>query len=304
MRTRFPPFSSVRAFEAAARLLSFKAAAEELHVSPSAISHQVRNLELFLNAPLFIRHPQGVELSLLGNSYLAQLTPLLDRFSACTDEVLGAGLVGQLKVRTTPAFAARWLVPRIAAFNLEHPDIELHITTSLERPDFSRGDVDVIVQYGVESADGMSVQPFLQSARSPVASPDLLRHGRPIRVPADLISYTLLHDMVGDDWPSWFKIASSYPVELPRGPRFEHCNLTLGAAELGQGIALGFLALAESSLAKGTLVRLFDLETLPRVIYSVVFPTEWEFHGKVAAFRDWLVDQSADLDSVRPRIAK
>lgn len=302
MRARLPPFSSVCAFEAAARHLSFKAAAEELHVSQSAISHQIRNLELFLHAPLFVRHPHGVELSLLGKNYLAELTPLLDRFSACTEEALGVGLAGSLRVRTTPAFAARWLVPRIATFNLEHPDIELHITTSLEPPDITQQDVDVIVQFGVEPTNGMSVQPFLQSARSPVASPDLLRHGRPLREPADLMHYTLLHDMVGDDWPKWFDLASTTPVVLPRGPRFEHCNLTLGAAEEGQGIALAFLELAESSLAKGLLVRLFDTQVLPRTIYSIVVPTKWEHHGKVAAFRNWLMDQSISRTTVLPPV--
>ncbi len=250
MRTRLPPFSSVRAFEAAARHLSFKAAAEELHVSQSAISHQIHNLELFLHAPLFIRQPHGVMLNPLGESYLRQLTPLLDRLCACTEEVLGAGLTGPLRVQTTPAFAARWLVPRIGDFNEQYRDIELHISTSLEPPNFSRGDVDVVVQYGVEQADSLTVQPFLQSARSPVASPELLRDGLPIREPADLRHYTLLHDIVGDDWPKWFDLAAPCPIQLPRGPRFEHCNLTLGAAEQGQGIALGFLEIAESSLAK------------------------------------------------------
>jgi LysR family transcriptional regulator, glycine cleavage system transcriptional activator len=94
-----------------------------------------------------------------------------------------------------------------------------------------------------------------------------------------------------DDWPAWFELASPTPVKLPGGPRFEHCNLTLGAAEQGQGVALAFLALAQSALAAGTLVRVFDAQTLPKAIYSIVFPTEWKSYGKVAAFRDWLMDQ-------------
>jgi LysR family transcriptional regulator, glycine cleavage system transcriptional activator len=173
MRTRLPPFSSVRAFEAAARHLSFKAAAEELHVSQSAISHQIHNLELFLHAPLFIRLPHGVELNALGESYLRQLTPLLDRLCACTEEALEAGLTRPLRVQTTPAFAARWPVPRIGDFNEQYPEIDLHITTSLEPPNFSRGDVDVVVQYGVEQADGLTVQPLdIQVTAVPVRDGD------------------------------------------------------------------------------------------------------------------------------------
>lgn len=291
MNRNLPPFSSIRAFEAAARHLSFKDAAEELHVSDSAISHQIRNLEDFLHAPLFMRKPHGVALTRRGEEYLSQLTIVLDRLDASTEQARGSGLSGPLKVQTTPAFAARWLVPRIRAFNQRYPDIELHITTSLAPPNFSCGDIDVVVQYGVQPVSGLTVEPFLHSARSPVASPELLRQGMPLREPADLRHYTLLRDMVTDDWPTWFERASATPVNLPNGPRFEHCNLTLGAAEQGQGVALGFLALAETALAAGTLVRLFDAQTLPKVIYSIVFPTEWKTYGKVAAFRDWLLDQ-------------
>jgi LysR family transcriptional regulator, glycine cleavage system transcriptional activator len=291
MNRHLPPFSSIRAFEAAARHLSFKEAAEELHVSDSAISHQIRNLEDFLHTPLFLRKPHGVTLTRRGEDYLSQLTAVLDMLDACTEQARGSGLAGPLKIQTTPAFAARWLVPRIRAFNQHYPDIELHITTSLAPPDFSRGDADVVVQYGVKPAKGLTVEPILYSARSPVASPDLLRQGMPLREPADLRHYTLLRDMVGDDWPAWFELASASPVELPGGPRFEHCNLTLGAAEQGQGVALAFLALAQSALAAGTLVRVFEAQTLPKAIYSVVFPTEWKSYGKVAAFRAWLMDQ-------------
>ena len=291
MIRHLPPFSSIRAFEAAARHLSFKDAAEELHVSDSAISHQIRNLEDFLHTPLFMRKPHGVALTRRGEDYLSQLTVVLDQLDASTEQARGNALSGPLKVQTTPAFAARWLVPKIRAFNQQYPDIELHITTSLAPPNFSSGDVDVVVQYGVHPANGLTVEPFLYSARSPVASPELLRQGMPLREPADLRHYTLLRDMVTDDWPAWFERASATPVKLLSGPRFEHCNLTLGAAEQGQGVALAFLALAETGLATGTLVRLFDAQTLPKAIYSVVFPTEWKSYGKVAAFRDWLVDQ-------------
>lgn len=291
MNRHLPPFSSIRAFEAAARHLSFKDAAQELHVSDSAISHQIRNLEDFLHAPLFIRKPQGVALTRRGEEYLSKLTAVLNQLDASTQQARGSGMSGLLKVQTTPAFAARWLVPKIRAFNQQYPDIELHITTSLAPPSFSGGDIDVVVQYGVEAASGLTVEPFLYSARSPVASPELLRQGMPLREPADLRHYTLLRDMVTDDWPAWFERASATPMTVLSGPRFEHCNLTLGAAEQGQGVALAVLALAESGLNTGTLVRLFDAQTLPKVIYSVVFPTEWKSYGKVAAFRGWLLDQ-------------
>ena len=188
MTRRLPPFPALRAFEAAARLLSFRRAAEELHVSDSAISHQVRRLEEFLGVRLFLREPSGVTLTNAGSDYLAAVGGILDSLARCTDEARGLATDGPLRVRTTPAFASRWLVPRLADFRAAHPDTELHITTSasVEPVDFRAEPVDLVVQYAMGAGEGVEVEPLMTSSRAPVCAPGLLRDGPPLREPGDL----------------------------------------------------------------------------------------------------------------------
>lgn len=288
MNRRFPPFSAVRAFEAAARNLSFKRAAEELHVSQSAISHQIKNLETYLDMPLFRRGPQGVALTPSGGAYLTAVAGILDSLDRCTDNLRQAGERGPLRVQTTPAFASRWLVPRIRRFNHEYPDIELHISTSVEPPDFEAGSVDFLVQYGMEPIACVIIAPLITSARAPVCSPALLRDGPPVRKPADLRHYRLLRDMVGDGWDEWLRRASVDISVLDASPRYAHCELTLRAAEEAQGFALGYIALLEDALASGALVMPFALETAPSVIYSTAYPARCTHHRKIGVFESWL----------------
>lgn len=299
MNRRFPPFSAVRAFEAAARNLSFKRAAEELHVSQSAISHQIKNLETYLETPLFRRGPQGVALTPSGGAYLTAVTGILDSLDRCTDSLRQTGDSGPLRIQTTPAFASRWLVPRIRRFNHEYPDIELHLSTSVELPDFEAGSVDFLVQYGMERIEGLTVTPLMTSSRAPVCSPELLRDGPPVRVPADLRHYRLLRDMVGDRWDEWLRRASVDTSVLDGSPRYAHCELTLRAAEEAQGFALGYIALLEDAIATGTLVMPFALETAQSVIYSTVYPARCAHHRKIRVFESWLRAE-IDLETAAP----
>jgi LysR family glycine cleavage system transcriptional activator len=296
-----PPFSAIRAFDAAARLLSFKRAAEELCVSHSAISHQIRNLEGYLGAPLFRRESHGVILTDTGAEYRAAIARILDDLDQCTDSVRHAGQNRMLRIQTTPAFASRWLVPKISHFNSRHPDIELHIKTSTSFPSFDADGIDFLVQYGMDPAVGLTVDPLLTSTRAPVCSPRLLQYGAPIQSPCDLGRYTLLHDIVGDGWDEWFRLASVDQAAHDNGPRFAHCDLSLRAAEEGQGVALAYLALIEAELASGTLVKLFDLETMPKIVYSMAYPKRWANRHKIAAFRAWLLEWIALMSETEDR---
>jgi LysR family glycine cleavage system transcriptional activator len=295
MSRHLPPFPAVRAFEAAARNLSFKRAAEELHLSQSAISHQIKNLENYLDAQLFRRSSHGIALTTIGSEYLAAVSHALDSLDAATDCAGRAARNGPLRVQTTPAFAARWLIPRLCHFSRRHPDIELSISTSIEPPNFEADEVDFLVQYGMAPASGVIVEALLSSARSPVCSPQLLRNGMPLRAPDDLRHHTLLYDKVGDGWAEWFRCASADPASLGKGPTFAHCDLSLRAAERGQGIALGYIALLEHELASGALVKPFEIETQPKAIYSMAFPERRANHRKIAALRAWLLEQVAPL---------
>jgi LysR family glycine cleavage system transcriptional activator len=289
MRRDLPPFASIRSFEAAARHLSFRRASQELNVTQSAISHQVKALEEHLGVQLFLRGARRIALTDEGADYLDEISVVLDRLAAATDHVRDKEAAGPLFVRSTPAFAARWLMPRLAAFNAVHPRIELHISTSIQPADFAADRVDVDIRFGQPESSGLRVEPFLSSARFPVASPRLLAGRRPLRTPDDLRHFTLLHTEIEDGWPQWLERAGAARVDPRPGPRFEHCNLILRAALEGQGVALAYGALAESDLAAGLLVKLFDLTLPPTVIYSLVTPQSWSTRPKIAAFRGWLL---------------
>ena len=299
MRRSLPPFSAVRAFEAAARHGSFKAAAEELSVTQSAISHQVKGLEEYLGTSLFRRRSNGVELTRSGADYFRDLNAILDHLSASTERFRSTSICGPLSVRATPAFTSRWLLPRMNRFNCAFPEIELEVTTTSDPMQFPETGVDILIQYGQAPADGLAVDPFLSSSRFPVCSPGMLENGPAIRTPQDLAKVTLLRDLVGDDWDTWFACAKSRLPEGMRGPRFAHCELTMKAAEEGQGVALAYGALIERELADGKLVRLFDLETPPKVIYSLSCPEAWTNRPRIAAFRNWVFAEAAEDAVVR-----
>jgi LysR family glycine cleavage system transcriptional activator len=293
VRRNLPPFSAVRAFEAAARHRSFKAAAEELSVTQSAISHQVKSLEDYLGTALFHRRCNGVELTRCGADYFGDLSLILDRLDASTERARGADICGPLSVRATPAFTSRWLLPRMNRFNGAYPEIELEVTTTSDPMHFPDDGVDVLIQYGQKPAAGLTVDPFLTSARFPVCSPGLLENGPDIRTPEDLMGVTLLRDLVGDDWATWFACAAAPVPDEIKGPRFAHCELTMRAAEEGQGVALAYGALIGREIADGRLLKLFDLETPPKVIYSLACPEAWTNRPRVAAFRNWVLAEAA-----------
>lgn len=296
MKRTLPPFSAVRAFEAAARHLKFKDAAEELNVTQSAISHQVKGLEEYLGVVLFRRRNNGITLTSAGEDYLLDVASVLDRLDAGTRRIRHPEATGQLRVCSTPAFAARWLLHRIGSFNSRYPDVELNITTTIETTDFQKDEVDVLIQYGQCGAAGLSVVPFLSSSRVPVCNPRLIEGRPPVGRPEDLAQYVLLRDIVGDGWTDWFKCAGIDDAGA-RGPRFEHCELSLCAAEEGQGIALAYAALISRELASGALVRLSQIETTPVVIYSLTCPQAWLNRPKISAFRNWLFEQSGPLEA-------
>jgi LysR family transcriptional regulator, glycine cleavage system transcriptional activator len=290
MNQTLPSFPAIRAFEAAARCLSFKAAALELNVTQSAISHRIKSLEEFLGVALFRRGVRGVALTSAGATYLADVSSVIAMLISATDDVRKRDAAGPLYIRTTPAFASRWLVPRLSDFHRIHPKIELHIGTSIEPPNFAEDGIDLNIRYGEVACTDLHAEPFLESVRFPVVSPDLLAASAPVTIPADLSRFVLLHDEVGDAWRVWFANANVKDMDVDTGPRFEHCDLLLEAAARGQGVALAFGALAQSDLANGTLVRLFDIDLPSTIIYSLVCPKASLGRPKVAAFRNWLMN--------------
>jgi LysR family glycine cleavage system transcriptional activator len=288
MHRRLPPFRAIHAFEAAARHLSFTVAADELCVTPSAVSHQVRALEEHLGVALFERHPTGVVLTAAGALYREDLTALLDGLDACTRRARDTDPDGPLAIRATPGFATRWLIPRLARFKTAHPGIDVRVSTGLPPTDFSHGDLDVFVHWGDEPVPGVEIEPFLTAAKIAVASPALMVRDGSIRQPADVLRHTLIRDEIGDEWPEWFARARIPGPVPPGGPRFAHCDLVLNAAEGGLGVALVYDALAAASLAAGTLVPLFEIRTDPVLIYSLAWRRSRSGNPRIRAFRRWI----------------
>jgi LysR family glycine cleavage system transcriptional activator len=299
MGRKLPPFSAIRAFEAAARLHSFKAASEELCVTQSAISHQIKALEQFLNSALFFRNANGMELTHTGLDYYDNLTLILDQLDHSTKKVRDTDTRGVLSVCATPAFTSRWLLPRMRRFNVAYPDIELELTTTDNPMQFPADGVDILIQYGTDSTKGLMVDPFLMTTRYPVCSPGFRSAHPAILEPKDLAQAILLRDIVGDDWNGWFQSAGD---EFPRkltGPRFAHCELTLRAAEEGHGVALAYGVLIEDQIERGTLVKLFDFETMPKIIYSITCLEGSSNLPRIAAFRNWAFGELNERPNTR-----
>ena len=289
-KRRLPPFSAVKAFEAAARHLSFKAAAEELCLSPSAISHQIRALEDHLATALFRRDGNPIHLTGTGEAYAGHLTQLLDHLDDSTHQARAEAVEPTLRVLSTPGFAARWLVPRLSGFE-QAQAIRLQIAEGAPSTDFANNDADVVIKWRDEAEDGVDVFPFLNSARYPVASPALLERER-ITHPHDLLKQTLFRDEVDDQWPEWFRAAGIDAV-LPEGdPIYPNCEYASTAAEAGLGISLAYDAVVATSVAEGRLVRLFDKTTIPFTIYAIATQSERRNDPLIAGFKDWLISEA------------
>ncbi len=298
MGRKLPPFAAVRSFEAAARHLSYTRAADELCLSPSAVSHQVRALEEFLDTKLFERRNNRMQLTLTGKAYSGKMTSLLDRFEANTSEIADAANKS-LRVLCTPGFAARWLVPRLDRF-VEPAAVRLRVSVGAPSTDFQTNDADVVIGWADDPVAGAEVVPLMQSGRYPVAAPDFVRRHR-IKVPEDLRSVTLVHDETMDQWAEWFAAAGVQPPEFPNGPAFPNCELATSGVEQGLGVSLAYDIMVRETIASGRLVRLFEPVTIPFVIYSFVCQRSRAAEPLIAAFREFVVREVAP--DARPTFA-
>ncbi len=292
MAQRLPPLNALRAFEAAARHLSFTRAAGELHVTQAAVSHQVKALEEHLGRKLFRRLNRALLLTDDGQAYLPSISRAFTLLNDATNDLLTNQAPGPLTVSALPSFAARWLVPRLGRFRHIRPDIDLRIDPSAELADFAGGDVDVGIRYGRGKYPGMRADWLMTEDIFPVCSPALLEGPHPLRDPRDLQHQVLLHDDGHGDWRTWLLAAGVDRVDPARGPIFTDSSMLIQAAMAAQGVALARGVLAADELAAGRLVRPFTLSLSTEYAYYLVCPVNTAEQPKIAAFRDWLLGEA------------
>lgn len=298
-----PPLNGIRAFEAAARHESFSRAAEELYVTPAAISQQVKALEGWLDVELFHRRPRGLTLTPAGRFYLSRLTDILDRLAEATEAVRSTGRTTVLTVSTTPGFAAMFLSPRLWSFANAHPDMDIRVSVAAKPADLVRDGVDVAIRYGRGADPGLVAELLVKDGVTPVCSPRLLEGPRPLRKPEDLRHHVLLHNdspvVAGYrvDWEDWLQAAGVQGIPSHRGLHFDEPNLVIQEAVAGRGVALGHLALIGEHLRTGRLVQPFDLVLAGRSDYYIVHQAGAEEQPKVKAFVNWLRAQVAQDQS-------
>ena len=292
MSHHLPPLNALKAFEAAARHLSFVRAAGELCVTQGAISRHILKLEDFLGVKLFIRRHRQVELTREGATYLWEIRSAFTRISEATASLGVLADEATLKVKLPPTCAIRWLVPRLARFHALHPEISVQVTTSHQPVSFGREDIDVAIQYKPKAERGLVVDRLFDEVLLPVCSGQVMAKGPAVAVPRDLERYVLLHSIQRPgDWPQWFEVAGLPGFAPPRELILENSSLTLEGAANGLGVAIAQVAFVADELTTGRLVAPIDIRLRSGEAYFVVFPKEKERLRKLRAFRDWLAEE-------------
>jgi len=290
MKRSLPPLNGLRAFEAAARHMSFTDAAEELSVTQAAISHQVRGLEQRLGLKLFVRRNRSLLLSEAGQAYLPSVRSAFDQLNEATEKLLQKDRGGHLTVTTTASFATKWLVPRLAGFQRSNPEIDVRVSTNTGLVDFSREDVDIGIRYGRGQWPGLVAERLVGEDVMPVCAPTLVKGPNALKKPVDLRRFTLLHTgTFPDDWQVWLTAAGVKGIDATRGVTFDFPLAAYQAAMDGLGIALGRNPLVAPDLKAGRLVMPFDLKLSTEFAYYMVYPPEAIRRRKIKAFRDWLM---------------
>lgn len=294
MARRLPSLNGLRAFEAAARHLSFTRAAEELAVTQAAVSHQVKALEEQIGLPLFRRLNRALILSDEGQTLFPVVRGALDAVADAVDRLHTRNVADALTVSVLPSFAVKWLVPRMSHFQQLHPGIDLRITAADRMVDFVRDSVDVAVRFGAGNWPGLRADFVADEYVMPVCAPALA--GR-LRDPADLAHVTLLHEEMAPiprfpEWATWLEAAGAGGVNHDKGPRFSHTHIMLQAAIDGQGVALAQMLFAADDIAEGRLVAPFALRLPTGYAYYVVCLAAAADRPKIRAFREWVIESA------------
>ncbi len=273
--------------------MSFQKAAHELNVSPAALSYQIKSLEADLGIPLFRRLNRAVELTEAGRALAPGTRDAFATLSAAWRNARRITDTAVLNVTAGPAFTSKWLAPRLYAFALAHPEIELRFHASLRLADFDRDEVDVAIRFGTGDDGAVYARPLIQEWMTPMMTPELARD---IKTPADLARATLVHDLSTDlfkvpsDWATWCR-AAQIELDVSHGPQFSQADHALDAATEGAGVVLGRVSLASRALEAGRLVAPFDVGIIAEPQFRFVCPEGHEARPNIAAFEAWILEE-------------
>jgi LysR family glycine cleavage system transcriptional activator len=291
---RLPPLNALRAFEATARHLSFRRAAEELFVTQGAVSRHILKLEGFLGIRLFVRLHKRVELTREGNSYLHEVRDAFLRISHATRNLTAGTDAKLLRIKLPPTCAIRWLVPRLGRFHAHHPDFAVQVTTSHDPVSFDRDEVDAAIQYGEAFGPQLVSERLFREVLIPVCSKTLIRRPHRLARASDVARHVLLHSIRRpSDWQQWFKAAGVPDYSTEQGMSFENSTLTYQGAVDGLGIAIAQYAFVADDLASGRLVAPLDIRVHNTVGYHLVIPADRERLAKIRAFKVWIAAEAA-----------
>jgi len=296
-----PPLNSLRAFEAVGRHLSFSKAANELNVTPGAISQQIRGLEEFLEIKLFKRRNRSIVLTDSGQVFLPLLSDGFSRIAEAVDSVRRSQGEEPLTITAAPSFTSKWLIPRLCKFQALHPEIDVRIDASSRLVDFVREDIDVGIRFGTGEIEGLDSNYLFSFDLIPVCSPDLKHEGKAVHDLSDIRHHTLLHSQDTDfdpsfpDWAMWLATAGVDDVDASRGIFFSQGEMVIEAAIEGQGIALGASVMVAGALESGRLVQPFETRLPVRLSFHLITTRQKTRSSKIGAFRQWILDESAYL---------
>ena len=293
-----PPLNSLRAFEASARHLSFSKAAQELNVTPGAISQQIKLLEDYLGTRLFKRLNRLIELTETGQIFLPRLTRAFNLLSEAVETVNYHRHDDPLTISAPPSFVAKWLIPRLSSFNQLHPEIDIRIDSTTRLVDFEHENIDVGIRFSQDKDTTLDSTHLMSLEVIPVCSPELIDSGKGLHAPADLKHQTLLHYEVGKaeqswpDWTMWLATMQINNIDTSRGIYFNQPDMLIQAAIESQGIALVATIFAENDIRQGRLVRPFDLTMPIRFSYFLVTSKQKARRKNFQIFKKWIVEQS------------
>ena len=296
-----PPLNALRAFEVAARLGGFAKAAEELNVTPAAVSHQVKQLESILKVSLFDRQPRGLSLTNAGRQLLPDLTAGLGQMARAIGSLDDEPLAGPVRLGIGPTPAFMWLAPRLGRLLDQWPDIELTVNTAWPTPDPRAGETDVALFYGRGQYPGLVTELLMTEEVFPVCAPRLLAK-KPLKTPGDLANHRLIHDVDTNDdepalkWGPWLRDLKVTGVDPERGLNFTNSAMVYQAALAGHGIALGRTALVAEHLRKGRLIRPFQHAKAADYAYYLVTTPENTKRPRIRAVSEWLKNEAVRDD--------